>query len=176
MAGHETPDAADRRELVLASGEQSARWRTRFAGLFLFLPLLARLGFSKIVDRAGYPGTKRVPADAALLSLLTWRLLDKERHSHIDDFNFEEARGLFAGLNVLPKKSFASVQTFFAQEHEKQVLCYANANLMRDEQSGEVLVFADFWKDLTGHYPEWLYFDSRLTTYAELSRLNERGI
>ncbi len=237
--GHETPDAADRRELVLSSGEEPARWRTRFAGLFLFLPLLARLGFSKIVDSAGYPGTKRVPADAALLSLLALKLLDKERHSHIDDFNFEEALGLFAGLNVLPKKSFASdysyrtqrihqqrllagwvkrlspvllpearsfsldfhpiphrgedsllenhyipcrgqaapsIQTFFAQEHEKQVLCYANANLMRDEQAGEVLVFADFWKDLTGHDPEWLYFDSKLTTYAELSRLNERGI
>jgi hypothetical protein len=238
VAGHETPAAADRRELVLSSGEPVRR-RTRFAGLFLFLPLLARLGFSKIVDRAGYPGTKRVPADAALLSLLTLKLLDKERHSHIDDFNFEEALGLFAGLNVLPKKSFASdysyrtqrihqqrllaawvkrlspvllpearsfsldfhpiphrgddsllenhyipcrgqaapsVQTFFAQEHEKQVLCYANANLMRDEQAGEVLVFADFWKDLTGHDPEWLYFDSKLATYAELSRLNERGI
>ena len=224
---------------MLSSGEEPARWRTRFAGLFLFLPLLARLGFSKIVDNAGYPGTKRVPADAALLSLLALKLLDKERHSHIDDFNFEEALGLFAGLNVLPKKSFASdysyrtqrihqqrllagwvkrlspvllpearsfsldfhpiphrgedsllenhyipcrgqaapsIQTFFAQEHEKQVLCYANANLMRDAQAGEVLVFADFWKDLTGHDPEWLYFDSKLTTYTELSRLNKRGI
>ncbi|MSR59858.1 MAG: transposase, partial [Planctomycetaceae bacterium] len=71
------------------------------------MPLLARLNFSKLVDRAGYPGTKKVPADAALLSLLTLKLLDKERHSHIDDFNFEEALGLFAGWNVLPKKSFA---------------------------------------------------------------------
>jgi hypothetical protein len=59
VAGHETPAAADRQELVLSSGEP-VRWRTRFAGLFLFLPLLARLGFSKIVDRAGYPGTKRI--------------------------------------------------------------------------------------------------------------------
>jgi hypothetical protein len=69
-----------------------------------------------------------------------------------------------------------SVQTFFAQEHEKRVICYANANLMRDEQAGEVLVFADFWRDLTGHDPEWLYFDSKLTNYPELSRLNERNI
>jgi hypothetical protein len=34
-----------------------------------------------------------------------------------------------------------SVQTFFAQEHENQVFCYANANLTRDEQPGEVLRF-----------------------------------
>jgi hypothetical protein len=209
------------------------------AGLFLFLPFLARLGFDKLVDKAGYPGSKMVPADAALLSLLTLKLLDKERRSHIDDFNFEQALGLFAGLNILPKKSFAtdfsyrtqreqqqrllaawvkrisplllpeassfsldfhpipyrgdeavlenhyipcrglaerSVQTFFAQEHENQVFCYANANLTRDEQAGEVLRFADFWQALTGHDPEWLYFDSKLTTYPELSRLNERGI
>jgi hypothetical protein len=180
-----------------------------------------------------------VPAEAALLSLLTLKLLDKERRSHIDDFNFEQAVGLFAGLNVLPKKSFASdysyrtqrehqqnllagwvkqvspllfpearsfsldfhpipyrgeeailenhyipcrglaspsVQSFFAQEHENQVFCYANANLTRDQQAGEVLRFADFWQTLTGNDPQWLYFDSKLTTYAELSRLNERNI
>lgn len=229
---------ADRRELILSAAEP-LRLRTRVAGLFLFLPLLARLRFDKLVHKADYPGSKRVPSDAALLSLLTLKLLDKERHSHIDDFNFDQALGLFAGLNVLPKKSFASdysyrtqrshqqrllagwikqlspllmpeassfsldfhpipyrgeeavlenhyipcrgqagpsVQTFFAQEHEKHVFCYANANLTRDEQPGEVLRFVEFWEALTGHVPEWLYFDSKLTTYAELSRLNERGV
>jgi hypothetical protein len=208
------------------------------AGLFLFLPLLARLSFDKLVHTAGYPGSNMVPADAALLSMLTLKLLDKERRSHIDDFNFDEAAGLFAGLNILPKKSFVtdysyrtdrnhqqqllagwmkqlspvllpdanafsldfhpipyrgeqavlenhyipcrgqaspSVQSFFAQDHENQVFCYANANLTRDEQSGEVTRFVEFWQELTGHDPEWLYFDSKLTTYAELSRLNQRG-
>jgi hypothetical protein len=224
--------------LILSSAEP-LRLRTRVAGLFLFLPLLARLGFDKLVEQAGYPGSKMIPGDAALLSLLTLKLLDKERRSHIDDFNFEQALGLFAGLNVLPKKSFTSdfsyrtqrehqqrllagwvkkvsplllpearsfsldfhpipyrgeeavlenhylpcrgqagpsVQTFFAQEHENQVFCYANANLTRDEQPGEVLRFVEFWQTLTGQDPQWLYFDSKLTTYAELSKLNERGI
>jgi hypothetical protein len=27
-----------------------------------------------------------------------------------------------------------------------------------------------------GQNPEWLYFDSKLTTYAELSQLNSRGV
>ena len=227
---------ADRQELVL-SASAPLRLRTRVAGLFLFLPLLARMGFDKLVRNAGYPGSKKVPADAALLSLLTLKLLDKERRSHIDDFNFDEALGLFAGLNILPKKSFASdysyrtdrdqqqkllrgwvkkisallmpeanafsldfhpipyrgeqavlenhyipchgqagpsVQSFFAQEHENNVFCYANANLTRDDQSGEVARFVEFWKKLTGDNPQWLYFDSKLTTYAELSRLNQR--
>ena len=69
-----------------------------------------------------------------------------------------------------------SVQSFFAQEHEKQVFCYANANLTHDEQAQEVIRFVDYWKDLTGQNPQWLYFDSKLTTYTELSELNSRDI
>ena len=47
------------------------------------------------------------PAHSALLSLLLLKLLDKERRSHVNDFNFDPALGLFAGLNILPKKSFS---------------------------------------------------------------------
>lgn len=209
------------------------------AGAFLFLPLLAQLGFDRLVRNAGYPGSQMVPAASALLSLLLLKLLDKERHSHINDFNFDEALGLFAGLNILPKKSFVtdysyrtqrahqeqllaawvgqlapllfpqadtfnldfhaipyrgdpsgldnhylplrgkagpSVLTFFAQEQQSRVLCYANANLTRADETGEVLRFVTFWHQLTGRDPHWLYFDSKLTSYPELSRLNQRGI
>ena len=219
--------------------EPGRRLRTRTAGVFLFWPLLARLRFDRVVNSAEYPGSKMIPATSALLSLLVLKLLDKERHSHIDDFNCDEALGLWAGLNVLPKKSFAtdysyrtqrhhqekllegwvsrlspllfpdaesfsldfhaiphrgddtdlenhylptrgkagpSILTFFAQEQKSQVLCYANANLTREDQAGEVLRFVEFWHDLTGRNPQWLYFDSRLTTYAELSRLTEQSI
>jgi hypothetical protein len=107
---HETPAVADRQQLVLSVADP-LRLKTRSAGLFLFLPLLARLGFDELVRAAGYAGSRMVPADAAVLSLLTRKLLDKERCSYIDDFNFEEAMGLFAGLNILPKKSFAADRT-----------------------------------------------------------------
>ena len=112
---------ADRRELILSAADP-LRLRTRVAGLFLFLPLLARLGFHKLVQKADYPGSNMVPADAALLSLLTLKLVDKERRSHIDDFNFEEALGLFAGLNVLPKKSFATDYSYRTQRQHQQKL------------------------------------------------------
>jgi len=39
-----------------------------------------------------------------------------------------------------------------------------------------VIRFVDYWKDLTGQNPQWLYFDSKLTTYTELSELNSRDI
>ena len=86
--------------------------RTRLAGLFLFLPFLARIRLDQIVNKAGYPGSKMVPATNALLSLLVPKLLDKERRSHIDDFNTDAALGLFAGLNILPKKSYATAYSY----------------------------------------------------------------
>jgi hypothetical protein len=102
--------------LSLATGR---RLRTRVAGIFLFLPLLARLRFDELVERAGYPGSRMVSAPNALLSLLALKLLDKERHSHIDDFNFDEALGLCAGLNILPKKSLATDYSYRTQRTQQ---------------------------------------------------------
>jgi hypothetical protein len=62
--------------------------------------------------RQGIPARRGVPATAPLFSLLVLKLLDKERRRHIDDFNCDEALGLFAGLNVLPKKSFATDHSY----------------------------------------------------------------
>ena len=93
------------------------------AGIFLFLPLLARLRFDRLVIEAGYPGSEMVPAASALLSLLALKLLDKERRSHIDDFNCDEALGFFAGLNVPPKKSFATAYSYRADARHSNGLC-----------------------------------------------------
>jgi hypothetical protein len=48
--------------------------------------------------------------------------------------------------------------------------------LTRDDQAGEVMRFVEFWHTLTGHDPQWLYFDSKAVPYPELSRINRRGI
>ena len=99
------------------------RVRTRLAGLFLFLPLLAQVRFDHLVRQAAYPGSRMVPALCAVLSLLALKLLDKERRSHIDDFNFDEAVGLFAGLNVLPKKSAATAYSYrTSRDHQRALL------------------------------------------------------
>jgi hypothetical protein len=68
------------------------------------------------------------------------------------------------------------VLSFFAQEQESRVLCYANANLTRRDQASEAMRFVEFWHAITGRDPAWLYFNSKVTRYAELSRLNQRGI
>ncbi len=69
-----------------------------------------------------------------------------------------------------------SVLTFFAEDAESHALLYANADLSKATQAGEVLAFADHWKTVTGHDPDLLVLDSKVTTQAQLGELTERGI
>jgi len=44
--------------------------RTKFGGLFLFLPYLAALPFDQLLGEAGVPGSKKIPAAHAMRALL----------------------------------------------------------------------------------------------------------
>src|SRR5271155_2549629 len=231
--GSVVPEIADVRALSLETGRQFA---TQVAGLFLFVPLLLDLELPLAVSHAKLPGSKQIPPLQALLALLVPKLLGRRRMSHISDLCCDEGAGLFAGLNVLPKVTYAtdysykteramtelliaaviaktplgdpplsfnldfhaipfrgaepdlenhwvpmrnrglsSVMAFVAQAVGRRVLCYATANLLREEADRMVPQFADYWKEQTGHYPARLLFDSRATTYAGLSQLTQRG-
>jgi transposase len=232
--GSVVPDIADVRELALDDGRQ---FSTKVAGLFLFLPLLVDLNLPQAVSDAKLPGSKQIPPLQALLALLTPKLIGKRRVSHICDLCNDEGAGLFAGLNVLPKTTYAtdysykteramtdrlitaviakiplgepplsfnldfhavpfrgaepdlenhwvptrnrglpSVMAFVAQVVGRRIICYATANILRDEADRMVPKFADYWKEQTGHYPARLLFDSRATTYPGLSQLTQRGV
>jgi transposase len=213
--------------------------RTRFGGLFLFLPYLASIPFDAIVKNAGLPGSKMVPAAHSLRALLALKLFGAARKSHVMSSVFDEGLALFAGLNAIPKRSFLTeyscriapqcfpklmalwfdamtkldlgrgasfdldfhtipfhgedalvekhyvskrsrrqkgVLAFLAQDADKRVFCYANADLRKREQNDEILRFIEFWKQRTGRSPEELIFDSKLTTYENLGALNALGI
>jgi hypothetical protein len=228
-------DVADVRELDLTPRE----FRTKFGGLFLFLPWLTSASLDKLLARAGFPGTKMIPAACAVRSLLALKLFGNARHSHVMSSVLDEGLALFAGLNVVPKRSFLTeyscriepvcypvlmrgwfdtvsrlglnwgtsfdldfhtipfhgndalvekhyvskrsrrqkgMLAFLAQDADTRVFCYANGELRKDEQNDEILRFVDFWKQRTGRLPEELIFDSKLTTYANLNKLNRMGI
>jgi hypothetical protein len=95
-------DCADARSVNL----EPRSVRTKFGGLFLFLPALAELGFDRVIGRCGFPGTQRVPAAHALRSLLALKLFGTQRHLHVMSAVLDEGLALFAGLNVIPKRSF----------------------------------------------------------------------
>jgi hypothetical protein len=228
-------EVADVRQLDLTPRD----FRTKFGGLFLVLPWLTSAGLDKLLVRSGFPGSKMVPAACAVRSLLALKLFGNARHSHVMSSVLDEGLALFAGLNVVPKRSFLTeyscriepacypelmrnwfdtvsrlglkwgtsfdldfhtipfhgndalvekhyvskrsrrqkgMLAFLAQDADTRVFCYANGELRKNEQNDEILRFVDFWKQRTGHLPEELIFDSRMTTYANLGKLNRMGI
>lgn len=212
---------------------------TRFGGLFLFLPLLATLPLDRLIRQAGFPGSAMIPAPHALRSLLALKLFGNARHSHVMSYVLDEGLALFAGLNVIPKRSFLTeyscrldptgyatllrrwfdalsqaglprghsfdldfhtipfhgddalvekhyiskrsrqqkgVWAFLAHDTDTRVFCFAQADIRKEEQADAVLQFVAFWKQRTGHVPEELIFDSKLTTYAHLNRLDQQHV
>lgn len=69
-----------------------------------------------------------------------------------------------------------SVLTFFAQDHASTEMVYANADVTKADQAGEVIAFADYWARVAGTDPGLLVFDSKVTTYKMLDELAARGI
>jgi hypothetical protein len=231
----EAAAVADVRTLSLAP----RAFATRLAGLFFFVPLMRDIRLTEVVRQAQLPGSPMIPAEQAVRTLLALKLIGTERKSHVMDLVDDQGLALFAGLNVVPKRSylaayssqiddrttqrllaawFTEVQragltrgssldldfhtvpahtaeeplekhyvsrrsrsqqgilTFLARDASQRVLCYARAGITKAEQPGEMLRFVDFWEQQTGAPPEELVFDSRLTTYPYLDRLNRRHI
>ena len=84
------------------------RVTTACGGLFLFVPDLVRLNLDGAIHDARLPGSTMIPAGHAARAALALKLWSIERKSHVMALLADEGLGLFAGLNVLPKKSFLS--------------------------------------------------------------------
>jgi hypothetical protein len=69
-----------------------------------------------------------------------------------------------------------SVLVFLAQDADGRAFCYSNADLRKGEEAEEIFRFVAFWERTHGKLPRHLVFDSRLTTYAHLARLDKMGI
>ena len=215
------------------------RLRTRFGGLFLFVPWLVRVALPTLLQQAHFPGSRQVPADCAMRALLALKLFGAARHSHVMSEVFDDGLALFAGLNRSPKRSFLTeyscridprahaafmprwfdavgalglerglsfhldfhtipfhgedalvekhyvskrsrrqkgLLAFLAEDADARVFCYANSDLRKAAQNDEILRFVEFWQQRTGKLPHELVFDSKLTTYENLHRLNQLGI
>jgi len=80
--------------------------------------------------------------------------------------------------HYVPRRSqrTASVLTFFAQDAPSGTVVYANADVLKANQSREVIAFCDHWKKTSGHDPSLVVFDSKLTTQETLAELDGRGV
>jgi hypothetical protein len=90
----------------------------------------------------------------------------------------------FHGEDALVEKHYVSkrsrrqkgILAFVVQDASTQVFCYGNANLRKEDQNDEILNFVEFWKQRKGRLPQELIFDSKLTTYRNLNKLNQWGV
>jgi len=90
----------------------------------------------------------------------------------------------FHGEDALLQKHYVSKRSrrqkgllaFVAQDADTHVFCYGNAQVRKENQNDEVRHFARYWKERSGDWPHELIFDSKLTTYANLSWLNDQQI
>jgi len=98
----EVAEVADVRRLDLSPRS----FRTALAGVFLFVPLLQGIDLASVVRAGRLPGSRMIPAQQAVRTLLALKLLGAERKSHVMDLVFDPAIALFAGLNVVPKRSY----------------------------------------------------------------------
>jgi hypothetical protein len=97
-----TQATADVRALSL----EPRSFRTRLGGLFFFVPLLKDIRLAEVLRQADLPGSQMIPAAQALRSLLALKLVGTERKSHVMDLVCDQGIALFAGLNVVPKRSY----------------------------------------------------------------------
>ena len=101
LARPDTAEIADARQLDLAP----RRVRTTFGGLFLFLPLLERIGLDRLVAQYALPGSAMIPPACAFRSLLALKLWGIGHPAQAMAEVFDPGLALFAGLNAFPKRA-----------------------------------------------------------------------
>jgi transposase len=112
------------------------RYDCPVAGVFFFLPYLLESGILDIVKQSALPQSSDISAEQACLSMLLLKLVGSERLSHIESYDHEPGLGVFAGLNLLPKKSFMATYS-----------CRTSEELLKDFQQQLMQVFKKKYPD-----------------------------
>jgi hypothetical protein len=66
--------------------------------------------------------------------------------------------------------------TLFAQDATSKLILYTGADIKKDEADDEILEFLSFFKTTHRKTKPTFIFDSKFTTYANLSELNGQGV
>lgn len=66
--------------------------------------------------------------------------------------------------------------SLFAQDAESKLMLYTAADIQSNEADGQVLEFLSFWRSVHRGVKPMLVFDSRFTTYTNLSALNDQDV
>jgi hypothetical protein len=70
-------------------------------------------------------------------------------------------------------KAMKSVLSLIVHDPNSGLLSYTDAEVSHENQDDAILDFVDFWKEARGESPKMLIFDSKLTIYENLNKLNK---
>jgi len=70
-------------------------------------------------------------------------------------------------------KAMKSVLSLIVHNPISGFLSYTDAEVKHENQNDAILEFVDFWKEAHGESPKLLVFDSKLTDYENLNKLNK---
>ena len=73
-------------------------------------------------------------------------------------------------------KTMKGSNTVFASDSKSTAVVYTRADILRKEESQEIMKFVDYWKSINKDVNETLVFDCKLTTYNVLDELNTDNI
>jgi len=73
-------------------------------------------------------------------------------------------------------KRMKGALTMFAQDSETKLLVYTAADIQSREADDQILSFLPYWTRISKQMNSTLIFDSKFTTYKNLSELNRQGI
>lgn len=68
-------------------------------------------------------------------------------------------------------KTIKGADTIIAQDAQSNLILYTRADILRKEESQEVLKFVDYWKSINGKVKQTLVFDCKFTKYDVLDQL-----
>ena len=73
-------------------------------------------------------------------------------------------------------KTMKGADTVIAQDAQSNMILYTRADILRREESQEVLRFVDYWKQVNGTVTETLVFDCKFTKYQVLDQLDNDDV
>lgn len=127
----------------------------------------------------------RIDSEQTQQILATWNaLVHGENLFAGDSFNLDFHSVPYHGEHPAVQNHYVSARSrrqpsvlvFLAQDADSRAFCYANANLRKGEEAGEIFNFLSFWKKTHGKLPRHVVFDSQLTTHANLAKLDEMEV
>jgi len=111
--GHGAPPRTDAvRAAVLDPWPEPSTIACAHAGLFVLFPAMVELGLPEVLTAGGYPSTRSLGSWHSMASLLTLKLLRKNRVTHATELAADTGLGLAVGLNVLPKATHATSYSY----------------------------------------------------------------